>query len=142
MILFLDTSVLVKLYHNEDGSDRIEKIIKGGVSAIALSELSILEFRSALLKKCRTGELDVSAAKGSIQCFQNDYLNFMWVHIDQELIDSAALLLMKYGDRGLRTLDSIQLACALKLDKVETEYATADELLKNFFVNEGLTVAY
>jgi predicted nucleic acid-binding protein len=37
MILFLDTSVLVKLYHNEDGSERIEEIAKDGISAIALS---------------------------------------------------------------------------------------------------------
>jgi len=51
MKAFLDTSSLIKLYHQEEGSDSITRGISNDVEEIFLSELAILEFRSAIWKK-------------------------------------------------------------------------------------------
>ncbi len=58
MNAFLDTSSLLKLYHNEPGTDTLIATLSQGVENLYLSELAILEFRSAIWKKTRTGEID------------------------------------------------------------------------------------
>ena len=45
---------------------------------------------------------------------------------------------MKYGKKSLRTLDSIQLACALTLKNDECFFITDDNLLRDLFKEEGL----
>jgi predicted nucleic acid-binding protein len=140
MNVFLDTSSLLKLYHNEPGSDALIATLSQGIESIYLSELAILEFRSAIWKKTRTGEIDTDTANTVIACFQQDYAKFQWISIDNEVIQQAQNLLMKHGSAGLRTLDAIQLACALTLkEEPEACFFTADTLLKSFFKQEGLT---
>jgi len=91
-------------------------------------------------KITRTGEIDTDTANTVIACFQQDYAKFQWISIDNEVIQQAQNLLMKHGSAGLRTLDAIQLACALTLkEEPEACFFTADTLLKSFFKQEGLT---
>jgi len=71
---------------------------------------------------------------------QNDYPEYRWVESKQNLITSATDLLMTYGKRGLRTLDSIQLASALTIKGRECIYITSDDMLKELFQEEGLNV--
>ncbi|MCI0513025.1 hypothetical protein L0128_07440 [candidate division KSB1 bacterium] len=60
--------------------------------------------------------------------------------MNQKLIESAQELLMKYGSKGLRTLDALQLASALTLKFQDSVFLTADELLKALLIEEGLKV--
>ncbi len=55
-------------------------------------------------------------------------------------VESASHLLMKYGNRGLRTLDSLQLAAALTLRDEDCVFLTSDKLLHTLFKEEGLKV--
>jgi len=138
MIVFLDTSSLIKLYHEEEDTAQVEQIISDEIDSIYLSELAILEFRSAMLKKVRTKEVSEKQALDVIDCFKNDYNNYNWIKLNRSIINSASKLLMKYGKKGLRTLDSIQFASALKLKKQNCIYKTADSLLKELFKEEKL----
>lgn len=56
------------------------------------------------------------------------------------IIEAASNLLMKYGDKGLRTLDSLQLASALTLKDEDCIFLTSDNLLKSLFEEENLNV--
>jgi uncharacterized protein len=138
MKAFLDTSSLVKLYHQEIGSEPILKTISSNIKSIILSEIAILEFRSAFWKKIRQKELSEETAVKVIECFENDYAKFQWIIVDSDLIHSASELLMHYGSKGLRTLDSLQLACALTLKDDDCIFLSSDSLLLNFFKNEKL----
>ncbi len=140
MKAFLDTSSLVKLYHQEDESDFVMKALSSDIKEIFLSELAILEFRSALWKKIREKEIEERAAIEVIECFQNDVGNFQWILMQSNIVDSASDLLMKYGNRGLRTLDSLQLAAALTLKGEECIFFTSDKLLHTLFKEERLRV--
>ena len=82
MKLFLDTSSLVKLYHQEAGTDELAALIESKAYVIWLSEIACLEFRSAVLKKVRTGELERLPALTVIKCFESDSGLFNWVAID------------------------------------------------------------
>ena len=140
MKAFLDTSSLIKLYHKEEGSDSVMNALSNDIREIFLSELAILEFRSALWKKIREKEIKEKTAIEVIKCFQNDGDNFQWIMLQSDIVESASYLLMKYGNRGLRTLDSLQLAAALTLREVECVFLTSDKLLLTFFKEEQLKV--
>jgi uncharacterized protein with PIN domain len=55
---FLDTSALAKLYHEEPGSDYIERIFKRPGSKNIVSRLSLVQMESVFAIKVRTGALD------------------------------------------------------------------------------------
>ncbi|MCX9014046.1 MAG: type II toxin-antitoxin system VapC family toxin [Candidatus Methanoperedens sp.] len=140
MKAFIDTSSLIKLYHKEEGSDSVMNALSNDIREIFLSELAILEFRSALWKKIREKEIKEKTAIEVIKCFQNDGDNFQWIMLQSDIVESASYLLMKYGNRGLRTLDSLQLATALTLKDEKCVFLTSDKLLGTFFKEEQLKV--
>lgn len=140
MKAFLDTSSVIKLYHQEEGADFVMEALSNDVEEILLSELAVLEFRSALWKKIREKEIEEKIAIEVIQCFQKDRDNFRWILLQSDIVESASYLLMKYGSHGLRTLDSLQLATALTLREEKCIFLTSDKLLRTLFVEERLKV--
>lgn len=57
-MIYLDTSLLLKRYCQEAGSDDIRKLLSN-IKGIATSELAYVEFFSALSRKRREGRLSV-----------------------------------------------------------------------------------
>ncbi|MFN0215273.1 MAG: type II toxin-antitoxin system VapC family toxin [Saprospiraceae bacterium] len=58
MIIFLDTSSLFKLYHQEADSEEIEQVfVRNAVQTVFLSEITKLEFASTVWKKVRVKDL-------------------------------------------------------------------------------------
>jgi len=89
MNAFLDTSSLLKLSHHESGTDTLIAALSKDVEAIYLSELAILEFRSAIWKKTRTGEIDTEKANTVIAYFQQGYAKFKWIFLNNEITDEV-----------------------------------------------------
>ncbi|NIJ55148.1 type II toxin-antitoxin system VapC family toxin [Dyadobacter arcticus] len=141
MNLFLDTSSLIKLYHEEQGTEELDFLFQNySISKIYLSEISKVEFASAFWKKTRTGELSHSVAAKIISLFESDYSQFSFILIDEIVIRQTRYLLNRHGVNGLRTLDGIQLACASVLGRSADLYKTNDRQLEGFFVQESLPV--
>ncbi|NIP37586.1 MAG: type II toxin-antitoxin system VapC family toxin [Candidatus Dadabacteria bacterium] len=119
MNVFLDTSALVKRYHLEKGTKEIDSIFEDSSVSIYISQLSTVELASTLSRKVREGILDEQAKKIAFEAFLRDYKNksFKVIFIDKEIIKAATESLITGGSKiALRTLDAIQLECALKLD--------------------------
>ena len=141
MKLFLDTSSLIKLYHIEDGTVEIENLfIKFKVTDVFISELSKIEFTSAILKKVRTQEITENQANTTIQFFESDFEKYKVVDLNQIILNNASQLIIKYGSQGLRTLDSIQLSTAIALIQNVNLFIAADKLLLKLFKEENLPV--
>ena len=139
MKIFLDTSILFKLYYLEEGSAEIKSfIIKNETSIIFIAEISKLEFASTVWKKVRTKQIDTNDALTIISNFEKDENKYSFVETDDVIINRAQLLLSKYGLDGLRTLDSIQLSCCIEIKNEADQYFTADKLLLNIFEKENL----
>lgn len=114
MNIFLDTSTLVKLYYTEVDSATIETYITTNkVEEIYLSNIAKTEYSSAICKKLRTKNIDENIATFLLASFEKDYPNYTFISLSNELVDNSNLLIKKYGNIGLRTLDSLQLASAL-----------------------------
>jgi uncharacterized protein len=104
MKIFLDTSSLIKLYHSEIGTDFLDKIFEGfKIEAVYLSDITKVEFNSAIWKKVKTHEFSETEAN-----------NFSFIEVDSELVELSRDLVSKYGLKGLRILDSFQLASIVK----------------------------
>ena len=139
MRIFLDTSSLIKLYHEEQGTKELDFFLKQNViTSIILSELAKIEFSSAIWKKVRTKELSVEDASELVELFKSDYSNYYFSPTNSNLIEFANNLINKYGNNGLRTLDSIQLASEIAMKSSLDIVFTADKLLSELFISEGL----
>jgi len=137
--IFLDTSSLIKLYHTEIGTELLDKIFEESIiEEIFLSEIAKVEFASAIWKKVRTKDLTSDKANEIISVFQKDYINYTFIPLDSELVSKAKDLIVKYGIRGLRTLDAFQLASLLEVKSELTFALTSDDLLKSFTASEGI----
>ena len=66
MIVFLDTSALVKLYVQEDGSDDIRRYV-GTCDAVMVSAAAYPEARAALARVYRDGSLGRGGKTGTIR---------------------------------------------------------------------------
>jgi len=111
MRYFLDTSALVKIYHKETGTAKVLNIHKSQ-NAIAISELSQVEFISTVYRKFRDKEINEETLNCLLRKFQFDLENrYEVLMFSSAIIDEACSLLSKYGEtKSLRSLDSIQLA--------------------------------
>ncbi len=139
MKLFLDTSLLVKLYYEEEGTEALDEFLRTHfVETIYLSEVSKVEFRSAVWKKLRTKEIEEADAVALLDGFQADYDKYTFITINKTIIDRASDLIVKYGALGLRTLDAIQLSCVVERKDQISIAKTADEKLEECLKREGI----
>ena len=139
MKVFLDTSSLFKLYHLENGTEELMKLFNEiGIEEIYLALITKIEFSSVVWKKCRKGEIDVGAANLLIEKFEKDSVKFNFVPERKRLRQNAKELIGTHWRKGLRTLDSIQLASALKVRNQIELFLTSDNLLSEIAKVEGL----
>lgn len=142
MVIFLDTSTLVKLYYKELDSEQLVRIISEKADELFLFDIAKVEFTSAIWKKVRTGDLDKEIARQVIACFENDYDKFNWIRADSTIIDRSRNLFKKYGMASLRTLDALQLGACISARSEIDVFLTNDDFLKELFVKEGLTTTF
>jgi len=141
MKVYLDTSSLFKLYQREPDSGTVEEVFKNrSIDDIFISEIAKVEFVSALFKKVRMKETELADAEKAIRLFENDLTKYTVVAAQSNLLETAKDLIVTYGITGLRTLDSIQLACAIEVRDQIDKYFTSDKLLRFLFQKENLPI--
>lgn len=114
--LFVDTSSLVKFYYPEQDSGAVEVGLLGA-ERVYLSELTRVEFVSAMARKVRGGEIGKSEFARLTAAFDEDCLalRFSLVALGDDILNEARSLAERLGvDHALRTLDGLQLASAMR----------------------------
>ena len=116
---FLDTSAFAKLYHQEAGSEYVERLVEEKGSSAVVSRLSLVEIESVIAIKVRTGELDIAGQDLFRRRLRADFSQGrvrIGPPVDERHFMCARRLLVRYGvQMALRTLDALQLAFALEL---------------------------
>jgi hypothetical protein len=124
---FFDTSALVKRYHSEKGTENIDKIFNEDDRALIISSLSITEIVSALNRKKEEKVISKEDLDIVLSRFFHDAIKeYVVVELDEEHMKDSIMLVLK---RNLRTLDSLQLAIALRLKELEIVFVCADRKL-------------
>jgi len=109
MILYLDTSALLKLYAEEPASDQVRKAV-ARASTVATSRLSFVEARAALARKLREGGLAAADHAYLKRCLERDWESCLVVEVSHALCREAAGLAERHP---LRAGDALQLASVL-----------------------------
>lgn len=140
---FFDTSALIKLYHEEVGTEQVEEIFGRTDNSIIISELSIVEFYSTLARKRRRGEIAPQAQEEALKSFEEDCASrFVVAPLTTAIVQKAKELLRTHGNSSaLRALDALQLAASL-VSRLEEEmvFVCADARLLEIGRLEGLEV--
>ena len=140
---FFDTSGLVKLYHEETGTEKLTEIIALENPVIVISDIAVVEMISALAKKVRTVEIDPPSFKEAVLAFESDLSDFHVVAVESKVMARASDLLKTIGLKyALKTLDSLQLASAAVFWEMSSLdlFITADGVLLKIAENMGFNV--
>lgn len=114
MILFCDTSALLKLYVVETGSENLKTLI-AGAEAVAVCRIAWAEAHAALSRRAREVPEDADLIEQAKIALATDWPRFVVLEIDQALVELAG----EYADTfALRGYDSIQLAAAAETGRI------------------------
>jgi predicted nucleic acid-binding protein len=128
LILYLDTSALIKLYVTEPGSDETESL-RAQADLVATVMITYAEAAAAFARRIREQPVMVASLSLARDEFFADWPLYLSIPIDQRLLHQAARLADAFALRGY---DSVQLAAAhiLQLQGVpRIVFASFDERL-------------
>ncbi len=139
MILYLDTSALVKLYVREPGSTAL-RAHADKAGALATSMVAYAEARAAFARLKQSGLSSDIRHQQRLQQFEHDWEALLRVELAPDVLRSAGDLAEIYGLRGF---DSMHLASALWLKARVSEavdFAVFDQRLAAAASKAGLSV--
>ena len=109
MMLYLDSSALVKCYGEETGAlDTVDVI--DGAEMVATSSITRVEVSSALARATREGILAAKTGREAHDAFRDEWRSLIQVPVTERVLVRAQELLW---NSGLRAYDAMQLASAL-----------------------------
>ncbi len=111
MNLYLDTSALVKLYVDEEGSPAVHGALEQATVSAA-STLAYVEARCALARRRREGGLAATEYRRAVRSLDDDWVHYQRVSVTDQLIHEAAETAESYK---LRAYDAVHLASALTI---------------------------
>ncbi len=140
MILYLDTSSLLKLYLREERTEAVKTLLDKA-DGVATSLIAYVETRSGLARARRGGRLGAGEHDASRRAFETDWATFAATDVTEPLVRLAGDLAEKHALRGF---DAIHLASALTLQRELGEqitFSASDDRLMSAAQAEGLTAA-
>ncbi|MBM4339764.1 MAG: type II toxin-antitoxin system VapC family toxin [Deltaproteobacteria bacterium] len=139
MIVYLDTSSLVKLYVEEVGSEEIRNIAQKA-AVISTSKVAYAEARSAFARKQKEDGFPLNLLRGVVSDFNRDWDSYYLIEVTDGLIRVAGDIAEKYLLRGF---DSIHLASAIHLKnriRIDIYFSSHDAKLNQSAEKEGVIV--
>jgi uncharacterized protein len=113
LIVYLDTSSLVKLYIQENESSEVERLVIEA-SLVCTSVIAYAEARSAMARLCREGNLTAEEHSVAKIDLDRDWRHYLAVDVTPEVWRTAGDLAEKHALRGF---DSLHLASFLHLSR-------------------------
>lgn len=110
MKTFFDTSAFSKRYIEENGSQDVEDYCLQATD-VGLSILCATEFISALTRRTRDKSITPIDFKDAKEAFYRDISDIEMIEISNKVIFLSIELIQDYQ---LKTLDAIQLSCAIE----------------------------
>ncbi len=131
MTIYADTSFFVSLYVKDAHSPDADRLL-GSAPALWITPLHVAEWTHAVAAHLFRGYMTVAEAARAQRELEIDRTAGLWASIDlpDNAFEVCADLGRRYGPKlGVRTLDSLHVACALEL-KAERFWTFDDRQLK------------
>ena len=139
--VYLDTSAVIKLYIEEEGTARVVALTEdgGGVQVVIL-DIALLESRSAIRRREREGDISGSDADRILKQIEEDASSSFLLQPSTSAVMEEAARLIDW--HPLRTYDALQLAGCLVVRRGvpgPLTFVCADTRLCEAASLEGLT---
>lgn len=144
-VYFVDTSALAKRYVNEIGTRWVRGWVRREAgNSIIIAELAMVEMFSVIARRELQQDISLSSATRRRQAFLYHSLHdYEVIQINNKIFIQSRDLVTKYVHFGLRSLDAIQLACALTARNVigqPIDFVSADAKLLQAAIAEGFAI--
>lgn len=135
MILFLDTSALVKLYVDEPGSQSVQAHATG--ATVALSHLTYGEIYATFARRLRESLLSREEHEAVCAAFEVDWNAVLRIPLSEEVLTHVPRLCRRHPLCGA---DALQLASAVMLVErgIEVTLVSSDRRLLEASVSESI----
>ena len=110
MIVYFDTSALVKRYIEEAGSREVIALVEDWNNILGSALIARVEMAAALQKAVSLGTISASLLPEIWQDFLDAWESFTHLQVPESLVDRASRIAFEYKLRGY---DSLHLAAAL-----------------------------
>ena len=141
MMVYLDTSSLVKLYVEEIDSEKIRNFAHNA-AAVSTSKIAYAEARAAFARKRKEEEFSLKILRRIVEDLNRDWESYFVIEITDGLIRFAGDIAEKYLLRGF---DAIHLASAVHLkNKISSDihFSSYDTRLNQSAEKEGILVLF
>lgn len=129
-MIYFDSSALVKRYIEEEGSDKVNALLKEGPFAV-VSRLAYPEILAAITRRHKAGDIETGAFERIKNAFKADWASLGVIEMHKEVFQLIDEVIAAHGLKGA---DSIHLSTALWLKRATREHvvfvASDLELLK------------
>lgn len=109
MILYLDTSALVKLYIEEAGSTAVATVVERA-AAVATARITYAEARAAFARHTQAGGLTPVELRHVVRHLDEEWGQYSLVEVTDAVVHRAGALAERHKLRGY---DAVQIAAAL-----------------------------
>ena len=139
MILYVDTSALVKLYVDEAGTPEVVTRVDEA-EALATALITYAEARAALARHQREGRISRADLRWAVRELDRDWSTYNVIGLSDLLVHSAGVLAERHALRGY---DAVQLAAVLELRAAggSVEFCAFDTRLNRAARRERLAVS-
>jgi uncharacterized protein len=136
VILYLDSSALVKLYVEEEGRTRVLARVEAA-EGVATVRITYAEARAALARHHREGAIRRAELRAAVRELEREWPAYSIVEVNEPLVRGAGALAERHALRGY---DAIQLAAALEIGRAggDVEFFTFDARLNRAARRERL----
>jgi predicted nucleic acid-binding protein len=141
LTVYADTSFLVSVYVEDRHSALADRLLSSA-PRISLTSLHLAEWAHAVTQQVFRRQMSVAEADRVQREFERDLGSGLWIQtgMPERAFELSAELARRYGPKlGIRTLDSLHVACALELKA--QQFWTFDERQAKLAKAEGLKIA-
>jgi predicted nucleic acid-binding protein len=130
VVIYLDTSTVVKLCVEEGDSSWVKNLVEEAM-AVATSLVAYAEARAAFARRYKEKAFTATGYRHIISSLHEDWEDYLVIKVTKELVRLAGDLAEKYGLKGF---DAIHLSSAVTLRQELTApviFSCADRKLQN-----------
>ena len=140
MILYLDTSALVKLYVAESGTETVAAAVERATSLVTV-RITYAEARAAFARHARAKGLQSGALRRVVRQLDEEWSQYSIVEVTDALVRRAGGLAERHR---LCAYDAVQLSAALDLrlaGAIDLAFASFDATLNHAARREGMRLS-
>ena len=137
-VYYLDTSALVKRYHVESGSERLDQLFADSASTFITANITFAELISAFDRKFQEGVINEHTLNYVLAVVSRDLVEDFWlIELDRVHVQRSQELILRHH---LRTLDALHLAVLLTVRDLAPVLVSADHRLLDAAQREQFAV--